>query len=55
MNGRARTSAEPTLGAGDLARIVDRMAHQIIENIAKSGFDIEVADGLCEYICSFID
>ena len=21
---------------------------------AKSGFDIEVADGLCEYICSFI-
>lgn len=22
---------------------------------AKSGFDIEVTDGLCEYICSFID
>ena len=21
---------------------------------AKSGFDIEVSDGLCEYICSFI-
>jgi pyrimidine operon attenuation protein/uracil phosphoribosyltransferase len=39
VNGRARTSAEATLGAGDVARIVDRMAHQIIENIAKSGFD----------------
>ena len=39
MNGRARTSAESTLGAGDVARIVDRMAHQIIENIAKTGFD----------------
>jgi hypothetical protein len=22
---------------------------------AKSGFDIQVADGICEYICSFID
>jgi len=22
---------------------------------AKSGFDIEVAGGLCEYICSFLD
>src|SRR4030095_4097586 len=22
---------------------------------AKSGFDIEVADGICEYICSFLD
>jgi uncharacterized protein YaiE (UPF0345 family) len=22
---------------------------------AKSGFDIEVAEGICEYICSFID
>jgi uncharacterized protein YaiE (UPF0345 family) len=22
---------------------------------AKSGFDISVADGICEYICSFID
>src|SRR6476620_8767477 len=22
---------------------------------AKSGFDIEVANGLCEYICSFLD
>jgi purine/pyrimidine-nucleoside phosphorylase len=22
---------------------------------AKSGFDIEVASGICEYVCSFID
>jgi uncharacterized protein YaiE (UPF0345 family) len=22
---------------------------------AKSGFDIEVSDGICEYICSFLD
>ena len=27
---------------------------QFFEVSAKSGFDIEVADGLCEYICSFI-
>ena len=39
MNGRARTPAETTLGAPDVARIVDRMAHQIIESIAKFGFD----------------
>jgi pyrimidine operon attenuation protein/uracil phosphoribosyltransferase len=39
VNGRARTPAEATLGAPDVARIVDRMAHQIIENIAKIGFD----------------
>ncbi|MFN2518452.1 MAG: bifunctional pyr operon transcriptional regulator/uracil phosphoribosyltransferase PyrR [Jatrophihabitantaceae bacterium] len=39
MNGRARTPAEATLGAPDVARIVDRMAHQIIENIARNGFD----------------
>jgi pyrimidine operon attenuation protein/uracil phosphoribosyltransferase len=39
VNGRARTPAEATLGAPDVARIVDRMAHQIIESIAKFGFD----------------
>ncbi|HZJ16159.1 MAG TPA: pyrimidine/purine nucleoside phosphorylase [Chthoniobacteraceae bacterium] len=22
---------------------------------AKTGFDIEVSDGLCEYVCSFLD
>jgi pyrimidine operon attenuation protein/uracil phosphoribosyltransferase len=27
------------LSAADVQRVVDRMAHQIIENIAKSGFD----------------
>jgi pyrimidine operon attenuation protein/uracil phosphoribosyltransferase len=39
VNGRARTPADATLGAADVARIVDRMAHQIIENIARTGFD----------------
>ena len=28
---------------------------QIFEVPAKSGFDIEVGTGLCEYICSFLD
>jgi purine/pyrimidine-nucleoside phosphorylase len=27
---------------------------QSFEVSAKSGFDIEVTDGICEYICSFI-
>jgi pyrimidine operon attenuation protein/uracil phosphoribosyltransferase len=30
----------PVLGDGDVARVIDRIAHQIIENTAKSGFDI---------------
>ena len=29
-------------------------AGQSFDVPAKSGFDIEVTDGLCEYICSFI-
>src|SRR5437868_12072942 len=29
-------------------------AGQFFEVPAKSGFDIEVKDGLCEYICSFL-
>ena len=29
-------------------------AGQFFDVPAKSGFDIEVQDGLCEYICSFI-
>ena len=29
-------------------------AGQVFEVPAKSGFDIEVTQGLCEYICSFI-
>jgi uncharacterized protein YaiE (UPF0345 family) len=28
---------------------------QFFEVPAKSGFDIEVQSGICEYICSFID
>ena len=27
---------------------------QVFEVPAKSGFDIEVASGICEYICSFL-
>jgi uncharacterized protein YaiE (UPF0345 family) len=30
-------------------------AGQVFEIPAKSGFDIEVTSGICEYICSFID
>ena len=29
-------------------------ANQVFEVPAKSGFDIEVKEGLCEYICSFL-
>ena len=29
----------PILGSPEVARVVDRMAHQIIEHIAKTGFD----------------
>jgi pyrimidine operon attenuation protein/uracil phosphoribosyltransferase len=48
MTGHARVPAEatsagaapaPVLGDAELARIVDRMAHQIIENVAKGGFE----------------
>ncbi len=30
-------------------------AGQVFEVPAKSGFDIEVPAGLCEYICTFLD
>ncbi len=39
MTGHARTPADCVLGAPDVLRVVDRMAHQIIEHIAKTGFD----------------
>jgi pyrimidine operon attenuation protein/uracil phosphoribosyltransferase len=46
MTGRARVpelpaspDGAPVLVAADVSRIVDRIAHQIIENIAKGGFD----------------
>ena len=29
-------------------------AGQVFEVAAKAGFDIEVAGGICEYICSFL-
>ena len=30
-------------------------AGEVFKIAAKSGFDIEVKSGICEYICSFID
>lgn len=30
-------------------------AGQVFDVPAKSGFDIEVPEGICEYICSFLD
>ena len=33
-------AASVLLGADDLARIVDRMAHQIIESTARTGYDL---------------
>jgi pyrimidine operon attenuation protein/uracil phosphoribosyltransferase len=38
-SGSSPAPPPPTLAAADVARIVDRIAHQIIENIAKGGFD----------------
>jgi uncharacterized protein YaiE (UPF0345 family) len=31
------------------------VAGQVFEVPAKSGFDIEVKSGICQYICSFLD
>jgi pyrimidine operon attenuation protein / uracil phosphoribosyltransferase len=40
MSGHASVPVmTPVLGEAEVARIVDRMAHQIIENIAKGEFD----------------
>jgi pyrimidine operon attenuation protein / uracil phosphoribosyltransferase len=35
----ARVPAEPVVGSADVARIVDRLSHQIIERGAKTGLD----------------
>lgn len=35
--------------------IKDYAAGQTFEVPAKSGFDIEVKSGICEYICSFLE
>ena len=35
--------------------VKDYAAGQTFNVPAKSGFDIEVKSGICEYICSFID
>jgi pyrimidine operon attenuation protein / uracil phosphoribosyltransferase len=65
VTGGAHAPAEATLDAADLARIVDRMAHQIIENIAKVRFDtallgiptrgVPLAQRLAERIKVFAD
>ena len=39
MADAARVPAEPVVGSADVARIVDRISHQIIERTAKTGFD----------------
>jgi len=36
----AQSTAATVLEAQDVARIVDRMAHQIIENVARQGFEV---------------
>ncbi len=35
--------------------ITSYAAGSTFEVPAKSGFDIQVADGICEYVCSFLD
>jgi len=55
--------AGEVLGTADVARIVDRIAHQIIENVAKTGFDavllgiptrgVPLAHRLADRIASF--
>src|SRR4051812_3539391 len=45
MTGASLSAGDPTpptatiLTAADVSRVVDRIAHQIIENVAKGGFD----------------
>ena len=36
------------------ANLVSYSAGQAFEVSAKSGFDIEVSEGICEYVCSFL-
>ncbi|MBI2928160.1 MAG: pyrimidine/purine nucleoside phosphorylase [Verrucomicrobia bacterium] len=36
-------------------QVVRFRPEQAFEVAAKSGFDIEVASGLCQYVCSFLD
>lgn len=35
--------------------VTNYAAGSAFEVTAKSGFDIAVADGICEYVCSFLD
>lgn len=36
------------------AKLIEYKAGQHFDVAAKSGFDIEVPSGICEYICSFL-
>ncbi|MGN6606200.1 MAG: bifunctional pyr operon transcriptional regulator/uracil phosphoribosyltransferase PyrR [Jatrophihabitans sp.] len=59
------TPQSTLLSAADLARVADRMAHQIIENAAKTGFEVvllgiptrgvPLAKRLAERIAAFAD
>ena len=37
------------------SNVTSYAAGSTFEVPAKSGFDIEVADGICEYVCTFLD
>ena len=39
----------------DESKVTHHAAGSTFEVPAKSGFDIEVAEGICEYVCSFLD
>jgi len=62
---RSGPATATVLSAADVGRVVDRMAHQIIENVAKSGFDavllgiptrgVPLAKRLAERIAVFAD
>ncbi len=63
--GSADSVSSTVLAAPDVARIIDRMSHQIIENIARAGFDavllgiptrgVPLARRLAERISVFAD
>jgi pyrimidine operon attenuation protein/uracil phosphoribosyltransferase len=64
-DGSAESPSTTVLAAPDVARIIDRMSHQIIENIARAGFDavllgiptrgVPLARRLAERISVFAD
>ena len=44
-----------TVKLDDKTAVQNYAADSMFEVPAKSGFDINVADGICEYVCSFLD